>query len=86
MAQLRKSLRAMQESWVKFLSLEDPLEEEVATSSSVLAWEIPWTEEPGGLQSIGSQKSRTRVKYHEVMLNKVLAIKKTHGQHVETGT
>ena len=45
----------MQELWVQFLSGEDALEEEMATHSSILAWEIPWTEEPGGLQSIGSQ-------------------------------
>ena len=56
-----KNLPAMQETWVRFLGWEDPLEKEMATHSSVLAWEIPWTEEPGGLQSIGSQKSRTRL-------------------------
>ena len=39
--------------WVRSLSQEDPLEEEMATHSSILAWEIPWTEEPGGLQSMG---------------------------------
>ena len=43
------------------LGQEDPLEEEMATHSSVLAWRIPWTEEPGGLQSMGSQKSQTRL-------------------------
>ena len=43
------------------LGREDPLEKEMATHSSILAWEIPWTEEPGGLQSTGSQKSRTRL-------------------------
>jgi len=42
-----------QETWVQSLSWEDPLEEEMATHSSVLAWSIPWTEEPGGLQSLG---------------------------------
>ena len=42
--------------WVQSLGLKDPLEEGMATHSSVLAWEIPWTEEPGGLQSLGSQK------------------------------
>ena len=46
----------MQETWVGSLSQEDPLEKEVATHSSILAWEIPWTEEPGGLQSLGSQR------------------------------
>ena len=53
-----KNLPAMQETQemlVQSLGLEDPLEKEMATHSSVLAWEIPWTEEPGGLQSIGSQ-------------------------------
>ena len=48
-----KNVRAMQETWVQFLGLEDPLEEKMATHSSILAWKIPWTEEPGGLQSIG---------------------------------
>ena len=41
--------------WVQLLGQEDPLEEEMATHSSILAWKIPWTEEPGGLQSMGSQ-------------------------------
>ena len=44
----------MQEMWVWFLDQEDPLEKEMATHSSILAWEIPWTEEPGRLQSMGS--------------------------------
>ena len=44
--------------WVQFLGQEDPLEQEMATHSSVLAWRIPWTEEPGGLQSMGSQRFR----------------------------
>ena len=48
-------LPAMQETWVRFLGGEDPLEKEMATHSSIPAWEIPWTEEPGGLQSVGSQ-------------------------------
>ena len=46
----------MQEMWVRSLGRKDPLEEEMATHSSILAKEIPWTEEPGGLQSMGSQK------------------------------
>ena len=46
----------MQEIWVRPMGLEDPLEKEIATQSSILAWEIPWTEEPGGLLSIGSQR------------------------------
>ena len=50
------AMPAMQETWVQSLGWEDPLEEEMATHSSILAWEIPWTEEPGGLQSTGSQR------------------------------
>ena len=46
----------MQDTQVRSLSQEDPLEEEMATHSSILAWGIPWTEEPGGLQSMGSQR------------------------------
>ena len=56
-----KNLPTMRETWVPSLSLEDPLEKETAAHSSILAWEIPWTEEPGGLQSTGSQKIRTRL-------------------------
>ena len=46
----------MQETWVQSLGREDSLEEEMVTHSSILAWGIPWTEEPGGLQSMGSQR------------------------------
>ena len=46
----------MRETWVQSLRQKDPLEEEMATHSSTLAWRIPWTEEPGGLQSMGSQR------------------------------
>ena len=49
----------VQQTGVQSLSWEDPLEKELATHSSILAWEIPWTEEPGGLQPMGSQKSQT---------------------------
>ena len=55
MAQMVKSLPAMRETWVRSLDQEDPLEKDMATHSSILAWEIPWTEEPGGLQSPGLQ-------------------------------
>ena len=51
----------MQERWVQSLGQEDPLEKEMATQYSILAWEIPWTQEPGGLQSMGSQKSQTQL-------------------------
>ena len=57
MAQMVKSLPAMQETWVSSLGQED-LEKEMATYSSILAWKIPWTEEPGRLQSMGSQRVR----------------------------
>ena len=56
-----KNPPAMQETWVLFLDREDPLEKEMATHSSILVWEIPWTEEPGGLQSVGLQNSHTRL-------------------------
>ena len=58
MAQRLKRLPAMRETWVQSLGREDPLEKEMATHSSILAWRIPWTEEPGGLQSTGSQRVR----------------------------
>ena len=51
MAQMVKNLPAMQETWVQSLGQEDPLEKEMATHSNILAWDIPRTEEPGGLQS-----------------------------------
>ena len=54
-AQLVKNPPAMRETWVRSLGWEDPLEKEMATHCSILAWRIPWTEEPGGLQSTGSQ-------------------------------
>ena len=57
-AQTVKCLPAMRETWVRSLGQEDPLEKEVATHSSTLAWKIPWTQEPGRLQSMGSQRVR----------------------------
>ena len=57
-AQTVMHLPTMQETRVQALGQEDTLEKEMATHSSILAWRIPWTEEPGGLQSMGSQKSR----------------------------
>ena len=56
-----KNLPAVQDMWVPSLGREDPLEKELATHSSILAWESPWAEEPGRLQSIGSQKSQTQL-------------------------
>ena len=55
-AQRVKNLSAMWETWVQSLGWEDPLEKGMATHSSILAWRIPWTEEPGGLQSMRSQR------------------------------
>ena len=55
-AQRLKRLLPMRETWVQSLGREDPLEKEMATYSSILAWRNPWTEEPGGLQSTGSQR------------------------------
>ena len=57
-AQGLKCLPVMQETWVRSLGQEDPLEKEMATHSSILAWRIPWMEEPGALQSMGSQRVR----------------------------
>ena len=57
-AQMVKNLTAMQETRVRSLGWEDPLETEMVTHSSIFAWEIPWTEEPGVLQSMGSQRAK----------------------------
>ena len=56
MVQIVKNLSAMQEMWVQSLGWDDPLEKEMSTHSSILDWRIPQTEEPGGLQSVGSQR------------------------------
>ena len=56
MAQIVKRLSETQETWVRSLDWEDPLEEEMAAHSSILAWKIPWTAEPGRLLSMGSQR------------------------------
>ena len=61
-AQMVRNVPAMQETWVQSLGQEDPLEKEMATQSSILAWRIPWTEEPGRLQSMGS-RSQTQLSY-----------------------
>ena len=57
-AQRLKRLPAMRETWIQSLGREDPLEKAMAPHSSILAWRIPWTEEPGGLQSTGSRRVR----------------------------
>ena len=61
LAQLVKNLPAMQETQVQSLGWEELLEEGMATHSSILAWRIPWTEKPGGLQSMGSRRIRHRL-------------------------
>ena len=58
MAQTVKRLPVMRETWVQSLGLEGLLEKEMATHSSILAWKISWAEDPGGLQSVGSQRVR----------------------------
>ena len=61
MTQTVKHLPVVRETWIRSLCREDPLEKEMATHSSTLAWKIPWTEEPGRLQSIGVAKSWTQL-------------------------
>ena len=64
MAQRLKRLPAMWETWVRSLGWEDPLEKEMATHSSILAWRILWTEELGGLQSTGGKESDATERLH----------------------
>ena len=61
MAQRVKNLPIIQETWAPSLHQEDLLEKEMATLSGILAWEIPWKEEPGGLQPMGSEKNQTQL-------------------------
>ena len=73
---LRKNLPATQETRVLSLGWEDPLEKEMATHSSILAWRIPWTEEPGGLQSVGLQRVRhnqaTNTNFTAYLMNEMI--------------
>ena len=69
-----KNLPAMQETWVRALGQEDPLQKEMATQSNVLAWEIPWTEEPGRLQFTGSQKRHNWVTKHTYLIYRVVLV------------
>ena len=73
-----KNLPAMQEAWVRFLGQEGPREKDMATHSSTLSWRIPWTEEPGGLQSMGSQ----RVGHNRVANTVGSEVKRNSGAHV----
>ena len=71
-AQLVKNLPAVQETWVQSLGQEDPLEKEMATHSSILAWKMLWTEEPGRVQSMGSQRvGRDWVTKHKHSENRI---------------
>ena len=63
-SQMVKNLPAVQEPWVQSLGWEISLEKEMANRSSILAWKIPWTEEPGGLQSMGCKESNTTERQH----------------------
>ena len=71
MAQTVKNLPAMQETQVQLLGWEDPLEKGMATHSSILAWKIPQTEEPGGLQSMGLQSGTTEQVTHEYYIKDI---------------
>ena len=73
-AQLVKNLPVMQETWVQSLGWEDPLEKEMATHSSILAWRIPWTEEPGRLQSIRSPRVLHDTDLMDVSLGELLEL------------
>ena len=73
-AQTVKSLPAMQETQVQSLGREDLPEKEMATHSSILAWKIPWTEEPGGLQSMGSQRVDMTDALHFHFVSKVMSL------------
>ena len=72
MAQTVKNLPAMLETWVRSLGLEDSLEEEMATHSSILAWRMLWTEEPGRLQSMGSQRVGCNFHIHFFPKDKIM--------------
>ena len=81
-AQMIKNLPVIQETWVQSLGQEDPLEKGMATHSTILAWRIPWTEEPGGLASMGSQESDTayQLNHHHHSYSE------TQGMHLRCGT
>ena len=75
MAQTVKNLPVMCKTWVQSLGQEDPLEKEMATHPTILAWEISWTEEPGGLQLHGIAESETTERF-SLPINKILKKKK----------
>ena len=71
MAQTVKNLPAIQDTWVQALCWEDPQEKGMVTHSSILAWKIPWTEKPGGLQFTGSQKVRHNLVIFTLLLHSI---------------
>ena len=79
-----KNLLAMWETRIRSLGLEDPLEKGMVTPSSILAWRIPWTEEPGGLQSMGSQ-SQTRLSGSQVPCSRMSSDSRKSGSGELTG-
>ena len=88
--QMVKTLPAMQETWFWSLDWEDPLEKGTATHSSILAWRIPWTEEPGRLQSMGSQRAghdwATFTSFHNLEVNLLFAQSSQFGCYVHAGS
>ena len=79
-AQRVKHLPAMQETWVRSLGQEDPLEKEMAIHSSTLAWKIPWTEKPGRLQSMRLQRVRLDLatkQQQQINLKKIMSVQST---------
>ena len=81
MAQMVKNLPAVQETWVRSLGQEGLLEKEMATHSSILAWEIPWTEEPDGLQCTGSQSWTRLSDRHLILWNPVQLLRRVSEPH-----
>ena len=82
-AQRLKRLPPMQETWVRSLGLEDPLEKEMVTHSSILAWRISWTEKPGRLQSTGSQREmqiKSILRYHLTPVRTAIIKKSTNNK------
>ena len=73
------SLPAMWETWVRSLGQEGPLEKEMATHSSILAWRIPWMEDPGGLQSMGSQSQTRLSDFTHSLTHTLVCLRKSTG-------
>ena len=73
----------MRETWVQSLGWEDPLQKEMATHSSILAWRIPWTEEPGGLQSTGSQRVGHEIRTWQYLATEKIKMKKPLAQSLD---